>query len=161
MHTRSLLAFFLTALLAACGGSVGGGGTGAGGGSPDAGTGGTGGTGGGSPDAGPDADACGAIGCVNCSTSGTPMFPTFDKTCASDADCALEFHQISCCGTRIAIGVRASVSAAFDAAEAACESMYPACGCAQQPTKAEDGKEGPENTMQVACTMGACSSFVP
>jgi hypothetical protein len=90
------------------------------------------------------------------------VFPAFDKTCAADDECAVKFHQINCCGTRVAIGINNAGSAAFDEAEAACQAMYPGCGCAQEPTKAEDGKTAlDESTIQVACTGGACATFVP
>jgi hypothetical protein len=130
--------------LAACGGKViaGEGGGGAGGG---------GNTGSGGGVTGVD---CGGV-------SGT--FPTFDKTCAADADCVKKFHQINCCGTQAAIGVSASASAAFDAAEATCESQYPGCGCAQAPTTAEDGKTATSGNdqIQVACMSGQCMTFIP
>src|SRR5262249_52278629 len=39
---------------------------------------------------------------VDCSSG---VFPTFGKTCVADTDCAIAFHQTSCCGTRSAIGI--------------------------------------------------------
>lgn len=90
------------------------------------------------------------------------MFPAFDKACTAAADCVIKFHMVDCCGSRVSIGINASESAAFDQAEAICDAMYPGCGCAAMPTKAEDGKTAlDENTIQVDCLSGACSTFVP
>lgn len=91
-----------------------------------------------------------------------PYFPTFGKTCTSQDQCAVAIHQINCCGTRAAIGILAADSAAFAAAEATCEAQYPQCGCAQFPTKAEDGDTTTdESLIQVDCLAGSCSTFVP
>ena len=144
MKSTSLLCLFVLVGAAACGD---GGGSGSGGG----GAGGTTATGG----------AGGATFDVECA-GGAPAFPTFDKTCAAAGDCLLAFHQLNCCGTREAIGIAKAEKAAFDAAEATCESQYPACGCAQSPTMTEEGSTSvDEAKIEVQCTGGSCMSYVP
>jgi hypothetical protein len=131
---------------AACGGNVVIG-------DKDAGAGGSAGSGG----------AGGNAAAVDCTATGTGTFPTFSKTCAAAGDCAIGLHQINCCGTLTAIGLAASQQAAFAAAEATCEGQYPGCGCAGQATTAEDGKTADlgNSQIQVACTAGACSTYIP
>jgi hypothetical protein len=183
MKTSAFLYGLLAATgLAACGGG-GGGGTGGEGGGTTTGTttetttgsggGGTAGTGGaGTAGAGGGVGGMGGSGGGTAGSGGSggtevqctgekPVFPAFDKTCAAAADCALVFHQINCCGTRVALGISSAESAAFGAAEATCEAQYPGCGCAQQPTVAEDGKSADESLIQVDCLSGSCGSFVP
>lgn len=88
-------------------------------------------------------------------------FPEFDKTCSLDSDCAVVLHMTDCCGTFVAWGITASEVEAFEAAETICESQYPGCGCAPQPTLAEDGNPVLDPaTVLATCTMGACSSYV-
>lgn len=85
----------------------------------------------------------------------------WQNACVDDADCALGFHQVNCCGSLVAWGVSASEAPAFEAAEAACQASYPLCGCMGQPTLAQDGNTG--NAFEefgVACQQGACRSFV-
>lgn len=90
------------------------------------------------------------------------VFPMFDKTCGVDSDCALALHTISCCGTEVAWGISTSEVAAFESAEATCDSQYPECDCAPFPTLAEDGNEVMDaNALAVTCQMGACMSYVP
>jgi hypothetical protein len=89
------------------------------------------------------------------------VFPTFAKACSSDADCFIALHQINCCGTLVALGYSTSARAAFAAAESTCEGMYPGCGCAQGPTKAEDGRTDLQGTISVRCSAGTCNTYVP
>jgi hypothetical protein len=138
----------LAPLLAfACGGTVSSGSSGTGGGASSS-----------SSGSGSASSGGAAVQC----TATPPVFPAFDKSCATAADCAVKLHTVSCCGTQAAIGINASQSAAFDQAEALCDAMYPGCGCAQGPTKAEDGKETTDNNViKVDCKAGACSSYIP
>ncbi len=118
-------------------------------------------SGGGSPD-GSASSVDAAVTGVMC--TGTPAsFPTFATACTGASDCTIAFHQISCCGTRRALGISKSAKSAFDSAEATCEAQYPGCGCAQGPTSAEDGKSTTtESAIQVTCTPGgACSTLIP
>jgi hypothetical protein len=136
----------------ACSGTVGSGSSGAGGGASSGSSGAGGGASSGSSSGGAT---------VQC-TATPPVFPAFDKSCATPADCVIKLHMINCCGTQIAIGINASQSAAFDQAEALCDAMYPGCGCAQGPTKADDGKEATDISMiKVDCKAGACSTYIP
>jgi hypothetical protein len=154
----------LLALLGpACGGSTESGSAGGHGGAGSTGSGsaaaGSGAAGSGGGAAGSGATSSG--GGVQC-TGEKPMFPMFDKSCDSPASCLVKFHTINCCGTQVALGLSVSASAAFDKAEATCAAMYPACECATQPTKAEDGKEAIDTSViKVDCKAGSCSSFVP
>jgi len=170
--TAFLLCVTVTVGLSACG--DGGGGSGgsagaagaAGTGGSTAGSSGNAGTGGGAATAGAagatSSGGSGGSGAIDCSKTGAGAFPDFDKTCAAAADCVLKFHQINCCGTRDAIGINKDQGAAFDAAEMTCEMQYPGCGCAQQPTTAEDGKTAQDESMiMVDCKSGKCSSYVP
>lgn len=92
----------------------------------------------------------------------TPMFPMFDKACAMPSDCVVALHTVNCCGTMVALGINAAEKSAFDAAEATCDMQYPGCGCAQMPTTTEDGKMSMDDTqIQVGCTNGQCTTFLP
>ncbi len=85
----------------------------------------------------------------------------WQNACAVDGDCALALHQVNCCGTFHAWGVTADVLPAFAEAETACEASYPLCGCASQPTLAQDGNTGSSlEDLAVACQQGACHSYV-
>jgi len=107
------------------------------------------------PDARPGADY--ALTCE----SGAAKFPALDKHCTAPADCAIVQHMISCCGTMIAIGLAKSDAATFAAAETDCEAGYPGCGCASQPTAAEDGRTQVDGTIQVDCVDQRCTTYVP
>jgi hypothetical protein len=71
------------------------------------------------------------------------------------------FHTINCCGTHVALGISATDATRFDVAEALCDSMYPACGCASGITTAEDGGSS-WNLLDFAaeCAAGSCRSVV-
>jgi hypothetical protein len=81
-------------------------------------------------------------------------FPTFTKACTNTMSCSFGFHQVDCCGTFVAVGFNHDQRSAFDAAETAWEATCPACGCAAQPTKADDGKTCAMNVVTVECTNG-------
>jgi hypothetical protein len=152
MRTFLAFPFLAAALLAACGGKVAvdtsttsdTGGSGGSTATTSAGTGGTGGT-----------------ATIDCTAGGKDIFPTFSKACTVASDCVVEIHQTDCCGSTVAIGVAASASAAFAAAEKVCDAMYPGCGCLGMGPVAEDGKLGTPGQIQVACTMGKCMTYVP
>ena len=86
-------------------------------------------------------------------------FPDFEKGCGSPENCIIKLHQVDCCGSREAIGVNHSQFEPFDAAETAWEGACPACGCAAQPTLAEDGQTGPNRSLKVDCVEGMCKTF--
>lgn len=113
--------------------------------------------GGRSHDAAPDAAGDFTLACE----SHAAAFPTLDKSCATAADCVVVQHMISCCGTEVAIGLAATSKAAFDSAELACTGGYPGCGCAAQPTAAEDGRNVTMGAIAVRCTEHRCATYVP
>ncbi len=137
------LSLFVTGL-AACGGGDGSGSNGGSGGSTA-----TGGAGGTTVE-------------VACANGGSPSFPTFDRACMADGDCVIALHQINCCGTLDALGIASAEKAAFDEAEATCESQYPACGCAQGPTTTDEGSTATDlAAISVQCIGGQCTTYVP
>ena len=93
--------------------------------------------------------------------SGATTFPDLDKTCSVPGDCFVAIHMINCCGTSVAIGLNVSSQSEFGAAEIACGDAYPACGCAQFPTRAEDGRTEDMGTIQVDCRDHRCFSYIP
>lgn len=107
-------------------------------------------------DTGADAQSDTGTGPVSCFGAGDPVFPTFDKECADDDGCAVALHQVNCCGTFEALGIAKGEVAAFDAAEALCQSQYPDCGCASFPTTDEQGQTG--IAFVATCDAGACTS---
>lgn len=102
-------------------------------------------------------------------TTGGPLqcedplqFPGVGKECAVDGDCAVVFHQTDCCGSQSAIGVDADTVDAFNKTEAMCAATWPGCGCAPQPTIAEDGESAQDPAQIVAqCVDNLCQSAVP
>ena len=119
-------------------------------------------------DSGPD----GALGDIcttddvipgpSCGAGNPTFFPTFSKTCGADSECAVAFHQINCCGTKVAWGLLACEMAPFSTAETQCEGQYPGCGCAEFQTMAEDGYSSFTATDFAAkCVFGTCRSTIP
>lgn len=98
---------------------------------------------------------------VDCSMD-PPTFPQFDRACVEASDCALVFHQVDCCGTRVAWGLSGAASEPFAEAEATCVDQFPRCDCATKPTVADDGEPSVDDaTIGVTCKDGSCFSFVP
>lgn len=94
-------------------------------------------------------------------TGSNQTFPTFDKTCTSEANCVLVHHTTSCCGSQLIMAINQSEQARFRSAESICDQQYPACGCASQGPTAEDGTLipfGSENLVKAACDNGICKS---
>ena len=102
----------------------------------------------------------GGVGEVMC-TADPKVFPSFDKQCVTVDDCAIALHQTDCCGSQAALGLNKAEVPAFDAAEAICDSQYPACDCAPLGIVAEDGAivQSPV-ALDLACTDGLCKVFV-
>jgi hypothetical protein len=112
---------------------------------------------------GDDAGALDAGAAIVCTGPGTSTFPTFERACAGESDCVVVEHQVNCCGTLRALGIRADAQAAFDAAEASCRGMYPSCRCPAMVTRADDDTtfDG-VNPAHALCTAGQCTStFTP
>jgi hypothetical protein len=97
---------------------------------------------------------------VRC-TGTDPAFPSFDKRCASDADCALVTHTTDCCGGQVYMGIVHDEEERFAEAEAICSSQYPPCGCAAQGALTEEGTLVPWQNVGyivVNCVEGECTS---
>jgi hypothetical protein len=111
-------------------------------------------------DAGGDASTGTDAGAIGCGASG---FPAIDRSCSVADDCSVVEHQINCCGTLRALGIRASAKAAFDSAEATCRSSYPLCDCASHSTLADDGTSADgSGPARAECVAGQCrSTFAP
>jgi hypothetical protein len=88
-------------------------------------------------------------------------FPSFVKGCASVTNCVLVQHQIDCCGGALIMAINHGEVARFGDAEKICEAEYPACGCASQGVKAEDGTMvpwGKQSSIVAQCVNSTCQS---
>ena len=95
---------------------------------------------------------------VQCGPGANPSFPTFDKQCGGDGDCALVNHTTSCCGTYLIMSIAQAGVPAFRDAEAKCDAQYPACGCASNEVFVEDGAILSSNGGQTSAVMARCES---
>jgi hypothetical protein len=82
--------------------------------------------------------AVGDGGSADAGLACTP-FPSFRRDCETLADCALGVRTYNCCGSQLVTGVRADQLDAFNRAAQHCDSLFPACGCPSQATRADDG----------------------
>lgn len=85
-------------------------------------------------------------------------FPSFDRRCSVATECVAVSHQINCCGTVRALGIRADAQSGFDVAEAACRDITPACGCPTEITRADDDTIDDGAPARVECVAGQCVS---
>ena len=84
----------------------------------------------------------------------------YSRLCTIDDDCAVAMHMLDCCGSLFAFGISASEVARFTSDEAACETTYPACGCAAGPTLVEDGTTlGGKSAAVARCAGGTCRAM--
>jgi hypothetical protein len=91
-------------------------------------------------------------------TAAPPVFPSFDRQCNIDSDCALARHQTDCCGSIHVMGISSYEQARFDGAEARCEAQYPECMCIGNEF-ADDMTTPASGPMPyVRCTLGVCTS---
>ena len=108
-------------------------------------------------DAGVDAatNACTATGAC------AGPFPPFDDRCVRIDDCVLVQHTVSCCGSRIAIGIRASQKTAFDAAEATwrATNCQEVCDCKAAPLCDDVGHACGPTGARAECSAGRCRSI--
>ena len=90
-------------------------------------------------------------------------FPTFDKGCTIDDNCAFGLHQTDCCGNQVAIGFNHGEASKFSAAEAAYRTACPAaCGCPMGPISTDTGaKTFDSSKIKVSCVGGRCLTDVP
>ncbi len=117
------------------------------------------------PDSGPDAgDITANDTGINCSGQGLYSFQDLQfayKGCTIDDECFAAFHQINCCGTKVAYGLNKSAMGVFQAYESVCDGQYPKCGCAQFQTQAEDGNSSfTYEDFQATCVAGKCLTSV-
>lgn len=99
-------------------------------------------------------------GTVRC-TGSDPTFPEFERGCSSADNCVLVLHTVDCCGTQLAMAINHSEVERFNSAEAACDAQYPACGCAGQGVRLEDGTVvdfASSDQIAAQCKDGTCSS---
>ena len=94
-------------------------------------------------------------------------FPTFDRGCTADENCAFGLHQTDCCGNQIAIGFNHAQKSAFDTAETAYRTACPAaCGCPMGPILTDaGGSTFVTSKIGVRCVAGAtgtgtCKTYV-
>jgi hypothetical protein len=109
--------------------------------------------------AGTDASV-GDVGAMQCA-----FVDMLQRTCSSDEDCGFAIHQTDCCGNTLAMGVRASEVARFEALEPSCRASYPDCGCPARPTQTDSGETVTDpTTVQVGCISrgpaGFCMTYV-
>ena len=108
------------------------------------------------PTSTPTPTATGAKGTLSCAQS--PAL-TYDKSCASDADCAVARTQV-CCGDIPVVGVRAADKAKVEAF-CPCPSKM---ACRLGPLQAEDHNASKDmngaSDVKVACVAGACTTSV-
>jgi hypothetical protein len=93
---------------------------------------------------------------------------SFTAGCVGTDSCVKVFHEVSCCGDQLAIGINHSASQTYAAAEQAWEATCPKCGCPVSGNViAQDGKTGPADQVQVQCDMsgptsaGKCKTYFP
>ncbi len=111
----------------------------------------------GMPDAASDAaEDASRMGCA------PDFLDGFEKGCTNDESCTFVEHQTNCCGTIVVVGINHSEIDRFLEEEEACASMYPACGCASEPTMTEDGNiVTEESPAMVRCDDdGTCRTYV-
>jgi hypothetical protein len=112
---------------------------------------------GGLADGGQSADA----GLVACGNAAAPVFPSFDASCVSGADCTFGLHQTDCCDAERALAINRDQIRAFALAEESCEAMFPSCDCFRWPgITTDDGKNVMSaSDVGVDCVGGSCRSF--
>jgi hypothetical protein len=86
--------------------------------------------------------------------------------CTTSQACVIRFHEVSCCGAYLAIGVNHQAATDYDLAETAWEATCPKCGCPVSPDViAQDGNMGLRSAVQVDCVIsvgasaGKCQTF--
>jgi hypothetical protein len=87
---------------------------------------------------------------------------TFNKGCATNADCVLVTLDVGCCHSD-AVGCKASDAARLIDAGAACTRLDP-CDCSGNVITADDGRTSTapnQSDVVVTCTSGICLSSVP
>ncbi len=104
-----------------------------------------------------------AASAPTCSGHYASVIPDVDRSCSSDADCAIGAHFTTCCGDTWAMGIARSARASFDAAEAACRAGLYRCGCMGFMLTTDDHTQfmeggAPVGAAVVACLDGICAT---
>jgi hypothetical protein len=82
------------------------------------------------------------------------------KRCNRAEDCTVTEVQVDCCGSIVHVGIAEASSEQFEVCNAAWAAHWPACGCAAQPGKAEDGKAVTDPSgVAVVCNGGLCRTL--
>jgi hypothetical protein len=86
---------------------------------------------------------------------------TVNNHCNVTADCSIGYHQLTCCGSQAALGIRTQNLPDFMTAETAWVAACPSCGCAAAQPQAQDGKMCMMAMITVSCDNGNCSTHCP
>ena len=85
------------------------------------------------------------------------------KTCASNADCEVFYHQVDCCGTMRAFGINGDdgFNLSVHEYESICLDTWPGCGCASQGVITDDGQTSFSGEVELTCDrdVGECRTF--
>jgi hypothetical protein len=82
------------------------------------------------------------------------------KRCNRTDDCTFTEVQVDCCGSIVYVGIGTASEVQFEACNQAWSAHWPACGCAAQPSKTEDGKQITDpNQVAVVCNGGLCRTL--
>jgi hypothetical protein len=100
---------------------------------------------------------------VQCGVSGPTSFPTFNKSCTNDSDCAPVTHFLGCCGATLIMAISTGAVPAFNAAESLCASQRPRCACQSNAVSVEDGVmynglPGQPSPVAALCVNGRCTA---
>jgi hypothetical protein len=74
------------------------------------------------------------------------------KACTISSDCTYVRHVTNCCGSVELVGIASARTTAFDVCEKAWDALLPACGCAANDVRTEDGQTDLDGAApKVAC----------
>jgi len=79
-----------------------------------------------------------------------------DRSCSSNADCAVIDHVADCCGSIVEEGVRGDEVDAIHDAETEANAGCPLCQCNGKPTVDETGASG--TAFVASCDTGVCTA---
>lgn len=88
---------------------------------------------------------------------------SYARECTVTSDCAVATHLADCCGSVVALGVRANEASRFGAVGGICGAEFATCDCVGRAPRAEDGQFSAfsdAHDIGVACTAGRCQSHI-
>jgi hypothetical protein len=88
---------------------------------------------------------------------------TYADDCNVNSDCAIGNHLEDCCGSKRALGIRASEQPRFTASGGLCGSEFGMCNCPAAPPRADDGEASQfadGRDIVASCVAGACRTHV-